>query len=146
MTIETKELGFVEIENQDIIKFPHAIYGFENAKNFVLLKDTQKESNPFMWLQCVDAKEPCFAVIDPYSIFNDYAPQPSIEALQSISLKTEEFLRYLVIATVPEQVKDLYVNLKCPVVINSEDNIAMQVILENSDYNMRYYLFKNVEG
>ena len=146
MVIETKELGLVEIKEQEIINFSHAIYGFEGATRFSLLSDKTKPNNPFMWLQCVDKKDPCFAVIDPYSLFTDYDPILSEEDKQAIDLSSEQYLRYLVIATVPKNIRDLSLNLKCPIAINSEKNIAMQVILENSNYSMRYTIFNRVEG
>lgn len=146
MVIETKELGFVDIKEQEIINFSHAIYGFEGAVRFSLLSDQTKPNNPFMWLQCVDKKEPCFAVIDPHALFADYHPILTDEDKQAIALSSEEYLRYLVIATVPKNIRDLSLNLKCPIAINSEKNIAMQIILENSDYSMRYTIFNRVEG
>jgi flagellar assembly factor FliW len=146
MVIETKDLGFVEIDEREIITFSHAIYGFEGAARFVLLSDKTKRDNPFMWLQCVDMKEPCFAVIDPHAIFSDYMPVLTAEDREAIGLSSAEYLRYAVLATVPKNIHELYVNLKCPIVINSQRNIAMQVILENSDYPMRYYVFKKVGG
>ena len=144
MIIETKDLGFVEIGEKDLIHFSHAIYGFEGATRFALLHDKTKPNNPFMWLQCADHKEPSFAVIDPHAFFADYAPVLTDEDKQAIGLASESYLRFLVIAAVPKNVRDINLNLKCPIVINSQSNIAMQVILENSDYPMRYYLFNRV--
>ena len=146
MVIETKDLGFVEIEEKEIIIFSHVIFGFEDVSRFVILKDKTKQENPFMWLQCVARKEPCFAVIDPHAFFADYNPVLTIEDKQIISLDSDENLRFIVIAAVPKNVYELTLNLKCPIAINSQKNIAMQVILENSDYSMHYYLFKKMEG
>ena len=144
--IETKELGFVEIDENEIITFSHAIYGFEGASRFILLHDKTKPSNPFMWLQCADKMEPSFAVIDPHAFFADYSPMLTDEDKQAIGLVSDEYLRFLVIAAIPQNVRDLNMNLKCPIAINSQRNIAMQVIIENADYPMRYYLYNRVEG
>lgn len=144
MVIQTKELGFVEIREEEIICFSHAIYGFEGATRFSLLHDESKPNNPFMWLQCIDRREPCFAVIDPHAYFSDYHPVLSDEDMQAIQLTDEKFLRFLVIATVPKNVQDMSLNLKCPIAINSEKNIAMQVILDNAEYPMRYYMLRRV--
>jgi flagellar assembly factor FliW len=146
MIIETKDLGYVEIDEREIITLSHAIYGFEGVIRFVLLGDGSKPGNPFMWFQCVDKKEPAFAVIDPHAFFADYRPILTEEDRQSIGLESEEYLRCLVMATVPHNIKETSLNLKCPIVINSQKNIAMQVILENSDYPIRYSVFNRVEG
>jgi flagellar assembly factor FliW len=146
MIIESKPFGYVDIEKVDIIHFPRGIYGFEEFHNFVVLKNKKRESNPFMWLQSTEAREPCFAVVDPHSFFEDYKPEISEEDARAISLASSELLRYLLVATVPSDVKNMYVNLKCPIIINSGDNTAMQIILENTDYPMRYYLLQKMEG
>lgn len=145
MIIETKELGFVEISEEDMITFPQGLYGFEDAVRFALLKDRSKPENPFMWLQCVDKKEPCFVVADPKRFFSDYSPVLSGEEIRRISSPKAENLRFLVIASVPKNVRKTSLNLKCPLALNISQRTAMQVILENTDYPMRCYLFEEAE-
>lgn len=142
MVIKTKELGFVEVAEKDIITFARPLYGFEDVTHFALLSDRSKPDNPFMWLQCADRPEPCFAVADPYVIFHDYAPRLSAEDERTLGLTSARFLRLVVIATVPREVRKLSVNLRCPIAINSEDNTAIQAILDNQDYPMKYCLFE----
>ena len=35
MVIETREFGFIEIDEKDIIHFPYGIYGFEDIKDYM---------------------------------------------------------------------------------------------------------------
>lgn len=146
MVIATKESGHVEIDEKEIITFSRPIYGFEGAVRYVLLKDMTKEDNPFMWLQCVEKPEPCFAVVDPFALFQQYKPVVSDEDKATLGLADHSHLRYLVIASVPANLRDLSFNLKCPIVINARQNIAIQLIMERSDYSMRHYLFDRVGG
>ena len=146
MTIETRQLGFVKVGEADIIRFPHGIYGFEKARRFVLLGDKKEAQNPFLWLQSVDGREPCFAVIDPRAFFGRYDPPLTREDRLAIGLDDEKFLRYVVLATVPRDVRRLSFNLKCPVIVNSQRNIAMQVILDDPAYPIRYYPFAGETG
>ncbi|HEX2937972.1 MAG TPA: flagellar assembly protein FliW [Ruminiclostridium sp.] len=140
MIITTKDLGNVEIAEQDIVKFPHGLYGFKNKKNFVVLSDNNDE-NPFMWLQSTDSREPRFVVIDPVKIFNNYyVPIESAKSL--IPIENETDMRFLAITTVTKGAHEIYVNLKCPIVINARRNIAAQIILDSEDYPIRYYLVK----
>lgn len=145
MVIQTKYLGHVEIDEKNIISFPNGIYGFEKAFHFAILHDNNKE-NPFMWMQCTDSREPCFIVTEPGSYFSDYCPKITSRMKESIGLKVEEALRVLLIATVPKNRRKITLNLKCPVLINSKENIARQIILEDEDYSMRYPLFNEEEG
>jgi len=138
--IETKDLGFVEINEKNIISFPHGIYGFENAVRFAMLKDNDDE-NPFMWLQCVDDKFTSFIVIEPSSFVKDYAPRLSQKMKDEIKLVSDEVLRLAVICTISGDFKKSSANLKSPIIINSIDNIAIQAILEDDCYSMTYSLF-----
>lgn len=141
MVIETRDLGFVEIAEADIIRFPHGLYGFEDARRFVLLGNTDGEPSPFLWLQSADSREPRFAVVDPRVFFGGYDPHLCEEDREAIGLTSDEYLRYVVIATVPRNVTGTSLNLRSPIVINSEANVAMQVILEDPAYPIRYYVF-----
>lgn len=145
MVIETRDLGLVEIGEADIIRFPHGLYGFEDAHRFVLLGNTDGDPSPFFWLQCIDSPEPRFAVVDPRVFLGGYNPGLRKEDRDAIGLTSDEYLRYVVIATVPRDMRRLSFNLKCPVAINSEANTAMQVILEDTAYPIRYYPFSEAE-
>lgn len=145
MIIETKDLGFAEIDEKNIISFPHGLYGFEDAVRFVILKDNDSE-NPFMWLQCVDNKQTCFIVAEPSSFINGYNPQISQKLKETMKFTADEALRLAVICTIPTDFNKITLNLKCPIIINSIDNTAMQVILEDDRYSMAYPLLNEAEG
>lgn len=137
MLIKTKYLGLVEADESCFLTFPHGIYGFEDARRFALLRN-RGDDNPFMWLQNVDSPEPCFIVAEPHRILPPYAPEITSGMALAIGLTSDDALRMLVIATVPGEFRNMTVNLKCPVLINSERNIAAQVILEDDRYPMRF--------
>jgi len=50
-------------------------------------------------------------------------------------------LNFFVVTVVPENIKDMTVNLKSPVVINFDKKIGAQVILENKEYTVRTRVF-----
>lgn len=140
MVITTKDLGNVEISEEDIVDFPHGLYGFKDCRKFVVLTDNA-DNNPFMWLQNVDDKEPRFVVVDPIKLFSNYhVPLDAARGL--IPITDENDMRFLAITTVTRGAREVYVNLKCPIVINARENVAAQVILDTEDYPIRYYLAK----
>lgn len=139
MVIDTKDLGSVEIGEKDIIKFPHGIFGFKDCRRFVLLSDKNKD-NPFLWLQYVDSREPRFVVVDPLRVFKGYVVPAS--AARPLIDCSESDMRLLAITTVTAGADKVYVNLKCPIVINARDNTAAQIILDSEDYPLRYYILK----
>lgn len=147
MVISTKDFGNVDIAEEDILYFPHGLFGFSENHRYAILFDKRNEdANPFMWLQSIDEGGPRFVVIDPRKFFSDYDILND-EISLAISLKAKEDLRLLCIATVTENAKQVYANLKCPIVINAKDNIAAQIVLDDEEkYPIRYNLLKKEDS
>lgn len=141
MIINTDGFGEVEIDEKYILHFPVGIYGFEDVKEYALLEQGDDEF-PVMIMQSIHNTFPSFVVLDPYFIKQDFSPQLPKEALKELKATTMDNLRFLVIAVVPKNINEMTVNLKSPVVINIENNLAMQVILENPDYSVRHRVFE----
>jgi flagellar assembly factor FliW len=94
-----------------------------------------------MWMQAVHDIHIRFVVLDPLFVADQYEPEIPDDVLRELDVKSKDTLRYFLIAVVPKDIKDMTVNLKSPVVVNSENNKAAQIILESSDYSVRHYLF-----
>ena len=54
---------------------------------------------------------------------------------------TEENLVILVTTTVPEQIEQMSVNLKAPIIVNADTRKGAQIICENSDYEVKYKIY-----
>ncbi len=128
MNIITRDFGEVQIDEKTIIEFPNGIIGFEDAKRYALLSPLGEEKFP-MWLQSVDGKEPCFVVYDPMQIYPDYKFEISDEEQKLIKADNDTPYRCLTVAIVPDDYRKTTINLRCPIVMNTRDNIAAQVIL-----------------
>jgi len=139
MLINTKDFDFVSVKEEDIIHFPEGIYAFEDCKHFVVL-DTRADAG-VMQLQCTDAQNPRFMILDPFMFLEDYAPSLPADAMKTLKADSVEELSFFVIAVIPENIRDATVNLKSPVVINFGQHVGMQVILENREYSVRFRLF-----
>lgn len=147
MKITTKEFGDIEINKEDIIKFKRSIYGFEGNDNFVILKDLPDDD--IMYLQSIDNTNLHFVIVDPFAILPNYNPELSEEDILALNIKKEEIpnLKYILIAVITEEIKNSVVNLKNPIVINPNNKDAIQAILQNKDYPLRYPLFiENMDG
>ena len=147
MKITTKEFGDLEIGNDDIIKFTRSIYGFEGKDNFVILKDLPDDD--IMYLQSIEDVNLHFVIVDPYSILPNYSPELSEDDIHALNITKDVIkeLKYMLIAVIAEDVKNSVVNLKNPIVINPNNRHAIQAILQNKDYPLRYPLFaKNLDG
>ncbi|NLK64189.1 MAG: flagellar assembly protein FliW [Tissierellia bacterium] len=143
MKIKTRDFGEISVGEEDIIRFIGGIYGFDDYRDYIILKDSPEDD--IMFLQSVENMELSFVLVDPYAIFIDYKPSLPIEDLHDLKVNREEELKYLVIAIINENIKESVVNLKSPIAINPNDKIAKQVILQNS-YPLRYNIVSTEEG
>jgi flagellar assembly factor FliW len=137
MKIQTKDFGVMEIDQKDVICFPGGIFAFEDATEFALIKN----EGPSMVLQCVKREDPRFVVFEPSDLVEGYSPELPGEVLKTLQAGSAKELGLLVIAVVPENIRDMTVNLKSPIVWNREKRIAAQVILDSSVYPVRYRVF-----
>lgn len=136
MKVKTTRFGEIEIDSTKIIEMRHDILGFEGLKSFTIISEEGKA--PFMWLQSVEKGSLAFIVVNPQLIKPDYEPEIDDLDAKSLDLEKQEDAMILAIVTVRLNPFSVTANLRAPVVINKTLRIARQVILESSDYPIRY--------
>lgn len=130
-----------EPEEMAVIHFEDGIYGFEDVKDFVLL---ERSSSKVIWsLRAADGNFPSLIVVDPFVVLQNYRPVLTPAERQSLGNPPDDELCFLAVAVIRQNLADSVVNLKSPIVINTRTRQAKQVIMENSDYPVRYRLFGN---
>lgn len=142
MTIDTRDFGRMELDENELIVFRSPIYGYEHLKRFALLSDDEAGGG-LLWLQSVEESDVCFILMDPEALGLPYEPELPEEVRDLLALSEAPVFR--LIAVVPNDFKDTTINLKSPVAINPEKRFAAQVILE-ADYPIRMPLFAGKEG
>jgi flagellar assembly factor FliW len=95
-----------------------------------------------MWLQSAEDTTPCFVVFDPTIIDGNYEVMLTGSEKKLLEIEDDSDLKYLVIAKVPENFRDTTVNMKSPIVINNDKNLAAQFILPQ-DYPFRLPIYKD---
>lgn len=145
MKAATRLFGEIEIDESKIITFEDGIIGFPDMKKFTLIFDEEKEGRPSIsWLQSMDEPEIAFPVIDPLFVCETYNPSVEDELLKNLGTIKEDNLYVLVTVTVPQDIKELAVNLKAPIVINTDTRKASQIIVED-DLPVRYRIYEILE-
>lgn len=142
MEINTRIFGVVEIAEDKIITFENGIIGFPELKRFTLIHDEEKGTGAgIRFLQSLD--EPAFAmpVMDPLLVKEDYDPEVNDELLTSAGNLTEDNILVLVTVTVPSDLTKMSVNLQGPLVINVEEHKACQIIVDGSDYPVKFPIY-----
>lgn len=145
MKAATRLFGEIEIDESKIITFEDGIIGFPDMKKFTLIFDEEKEGRPSIsWLQSMGEPEIAFPVMDPLFVCETYNPSVEEELLKNLGTIKEDNLYVLVTVTVPQNIKELAVNLKAPIVINTDTRKASQIIVED-DLPVRYRIYEILE-
>jgi len=134
MLVKTLFWGNIEIEDEYKIRFISPILGFEEEKEFVLIKE--QEDSPFYWLQSLRTPELAFLLADPFVFFPEY----TVELDESYK---DRNIAIYVIVSLNENFKLSTANLVAPIVVDVDTKEASQIILENSLYTTRHYIFEN---
>ena len=142
--IDTRDFGETEVEDSAVFSFPNGVYAFEEEKEFALLSPLGAGIYP-MWLQSTNNSSLCFIVFDPELIDEGFTVVLNESERRLLDIQDDSEIRCLVIAKVPENYKETTVNMKSPIVINSRNNRAIQVILP-MDYPFRLPIYTEEVG
>ena len=143
MRIDTKYFGNIDIDQEKIIHFDNGLLGFEDYKDYTILYDIDEEERSFFsWLQSVEEKGLAFPVVNPLNVDKNYDPTVEDELLTPLGDINSENMVVLLLATIPSNVKEASVNMKAPLVINSDNRKGMQIIVENTEYEIKHKLIK----
>lgn len=130
MKIETKFLGQVEIEEQDILFFEEGLPGFSTVRSFVLLPIDADA--PLVLLQSIEQAAVGFVLAYPFAFKKDYAFDLSEDDREDLHIEREEDVLVYGIVTLNETLADSTINLLAPVIINLVKNRGKQIILSSS--------------
>ena len=143
MKLKTRFFGEIEIFNEKVINFEDGLPGVENLKKFLFMTD-EDENSPFCWLQSIEDIDIVFTLFDIFKFLPEYNPIAEIESLNSLNYDKEEDLYIYCMATIPKDTKNISVNLKAPIIINTINNKAKQIICNNEEYPIKYYIYKEM--
>lgn len=124
MKIKNQQFGEIEFNKNSVLKFQNGLFGFEELKEFVLLNS---KDEIFQWLCSIDEPEIVFPLFRLNVIDKDFPRADNDEVFGVVTLNSE-----------PSKIS---INMKAPVYINMEQKNGRQVILDNSKYPVKHYLF-----
>ncbi|MED4283557.1 flagellar assembly protein FliW [Priestia megaterium] len=140
MKISTSYHGDIEIDNQQTLTFNQGIPGFLEETEFVILPLPEAEA--FQVLQSIQTKELAFIITDPFQFFLDYDFQLEPQEIKKLQLQQAEDAAVYVLLTMSDSVEKITANLQAPVIINTKQQLAKQVILMNTAYETKHRLFE----
>ncbi len=140
MVFVSKIHGNIEYEENNKVTFKKGILGFENLKEYILVD--LKECEPFKLLQSLEDENIGFIVVSPFEFFKDYEINLSDEEINKLDVKKQNDISLLTTVTLNSDPKKITTNLKAPIIINISNNLGEQIILDNSNYEIKHLLIE----
>lgn len=127
------------------LEFKEGLPAFEEYKNFVV-EVNKDETNPFHTLQSLDEAKLSFIIIDPFIINKDYDFKLTDSTVEKLDIKNPKDLLVYTIVTIPDDdYKNMTTNLLAPIIINTKNNLAKQIILTDTDYKTKHKIIGSGE-
>ena len=128
----TSNYGTVDFKDEDVISFAGGMPGFEHLHRFLLIDTVGCE--PLRFLQSIEQTEISFPVIDPLVLEPEYKVELTAEQRSRLELKDDSELLVWCVVTVSEDALKATMNLLAPVVVNSRNSKAAQIVLVGQGY------------
>ncbi len=126
-------------EEEGTVCFEEGLFGFETCKKFLPVA-VEKDSDAVLTLLSIDNEGLAFIIMNPFLLKEDYHPQVSEKELSSLGEADEQDYSWYVICTAHQPPEESTVNLRCPIVVNTRNRRAKQLILDNTEYTFRHRL------
>ena len=141
MKIPSEKLGEIEIDESSIINFVSPIIGFEQIKQYVIVKLSQNDK--FSWLQSVDNDSVTFPITVPQAFDIEYTFEIDDNNQKLLNLNDANDLLTFNIVNIPlNRPEDATINLLAPIVVNIKENKGAQLILSGSNHLPNKRLFE----
>ena len=143
MKVDTRWFGTIDIDDEKIITFDLGVIGFEDCKKFTLIYDVDKgDEASIMWSQSLDEPELALPKSKPELIKEDYDPIVEDEMLKALGsdIKEADLIVFCVL-TVPADITKMTINLKAPIIVDFDTMKGIQLIADNSEYQVRYPIY-----
>jgi flagellar assembly factor FliW len=143
MKVETTRFGTLDVDKNKIVRFTQPILGFADCQRYIIVEGPGQ--GKIWWLQSCDRPELAFIVMDPLQVMPDYEVRLDASEVEDLRLERAEDARLLTIVVVPDDRSRVRTNLRAPIVYNPKTNLAKQVVLQDSDYPVQYFLTEAAE-
>lgn len=143
MKITTKYHGEMEVQEKDIWHFPNGIPGFPDEQQFILYP--LANDDVFSILQSVISHEIAFVVTSPFVFFPDYDFTLDENVVSFLQLENSSDVLPLVILTLGDSLASSTANLQAPLILNTKNKCAKQVILHDTPFHTKHHLKQTVE-
>ncbi len=126
--------GEIEYDPKNLLHFPAGLIGLPNLQEFIVMPN--KKAGPLFWIQSVNDPAIAFVLTDPNNFFPDYHVIPEESERRLLHIDEDDPCYVLTVVTVPPD-QNITLNLAAPILFTPKSNRAIQIILENTDYQTK---------
>ena len=138
--VTTSRFGELEIEEKRIIHFKDGIPAFEDEHEFIILP--YDEESPYYFMQSLKTPDLAFLLTIPFLFFPDYTFEIDDETVDELNIEKSDKVSYYTLVTIPNySIRYMTANLLAPIVLNTKNMNAKQIILEKTNYTTKERLF-----
>ncbi len=147
MKVNTRLFDEIDVADEKIITLDKGIIGFPFMRKFTLIygkdddESKEKEAGALMWFQSLDEPQFALPVVSPVDILPEYNPQINDDELEPLGELNDENLLVLVTMKVPPEIEKMTINLKAPIIINTDTRLGGQIIVEN-DFQVQFPVYE----
>ncbi|MBQ8635785.1 flagellar assembly protein FliW [bacterium] len=143
--INTTKFGEIEVNKDTVFHFISPIIGFNDLKEYTIVD--YKPDSPFKWLQSMEDMDLAFPVTLCSFFGIDYQFDIPDEEAEKLDITSGDDVFVCNIANIPSSnPQGATINMLAPVVINIVNKKAMQIVLKNTEFQVRKKLFEESAG
>ncbi|WP_315168012.1 flagellar assembly protein FliW [Metaclostridioides mangenotii] len=117
------------------VEFRKPLLGFDNLNKFEIL---DVEANPlFNEINSTEDKNISFLSISPFAVDEDYEIDLSDSDIEDLEIENPEDVILLNIITLGESLATSTVNMRAPIVLNINKELASQIVIQNDKYDIK---------
>jgi len=140
ITFSSTRFGEIEVDDDKVINIMGGLLGFPESQKYIIIE--HETGTPFVWLQSTENSDLAFVIADPAEFFPDYSIQIKRDEVKCMDVTEVADLAIYVICTLrADAPKDMSANLQGPIVVNTKNRIGRQIVLKESSYTTKHYLF-----
>lgn len=142
MKVQSLRFGQLEIPDNKVIFMKKPVLGFEGYRRYCLVE--VEEINPFLWFQSIEDPAIAFLVVNPRMFVPEYKIEVVPNEIAELDITQVTSVETYVIVTIPSNPEKISINLQGPILINTENNRAKQLVLVNSNYKVRFHFLDTI--
>lgn len=122
------------------LHFNKGLLGLEQYNDFNL-KDIE-ENEFFKLLESKDDSNLSLAVLSPFEVEEDYTFELNEQTIDDLKIESESDILVFTTVTINSDMRKTTTNLRAPIIINTKNSLAEQIILNDEKYKIKHPIIK----